>query len=88
VSAPAPEQSDKTGMKLTSKILKENIGNVIEWESHHDARRGTCSLNRGVITDVQGKNVSLDGDWRWFPDFINAKISARSEMKLPDEKEE
>lgn len=59
---------------MTAKELRANIGKVIEWEHSYCRHRGVCLVARGVIEDVHGKNVLVNGDWKWVPYMINAKI--------------
>jgi hypothetical protein len=59
---------------MTAKELRANIGNVIEWEHSHCRHRGVCLVAKGVIEDVYGKSVKVNGDWKWHPHMINAKI--------------
>jgi hypothetical protein len=53
-------------MITTAKELRKLIGSMVYWEdrgSRYDVQR--C----GIVEDVSGKNVLIDGDWKWRPDL-------------------
>lgn len=55
-------------------IVKGWIGKRVEWEYNHDHKWGTCSVGTGTVTDVQGRNIWIDGTPRWIPDLRNLKL--------------
>lgn len=54
--------------------LKKFIGKRIEWNHSFDRHRGTCLCDEGVVNEVHGRNVKIDGEWRWFPDMHCVKV--------------
>lgn len=60
-------------MKITAKYLRKNIGKQVEWEEGYDPNRGSF-VRSGVLEDVQGKNVIISGDYKWYPDLRNLKV--------------
>ena len=61
-------------MKLTAKQRRELIGKTIEWGEHLDPNRGTYTLRTGVVEDSRGRNLLIDGDWKWYPKMIDVKV--------------
>lgn len=61
--------------------VRKLIGHEVEWEYAHDHRRGTFLVRKGVVKEVQGRNVLIDvqgsDDWKWLPDLVNLKCLAR-----------
>ena len=53
---------------------KELLGKKIRWERTLDTNRGTYTEHTGTVTDVQGKNLLIDGDWKWLPHLENVTI--------------
>ena len=53
------------------KRHRPTIGTRIEWEECYDRHRGTCIVRDGLVTDVKGRNVWIDGDAKWLPDLSN-----------------
>lgn len=54
----------------TNKDLREHIGKMVYWDS-------VCSryvrLMQGTITAVTGKNVEIDGDWKYRPNLLGLR---------------
>lgn len=69
-------------MIINAKVLRANIGKKIEWEEAHDRHRGTCLVRTGTIEDIQGKNLLVDGDYKWYPNLVNLKIFDPVKPKL------
>lgn len=50
------------------------IGKQVEWDDILDAFRMTGTVVRsGYCTDVRGKNIMIDGDWKWLPKLLNLR---------------
>jgi len=61
-------------MKLTAKERRALIGKRVEWEECHDYHRGTCFVRSGVVEASEGRNLMIDGDWKWYPEMTNLKL--------------
>lgn len=48
---------------------KKLIGKTIAWDDHVDVRRGTYVTRVGTLDDVRGRNVVIDGSYKWMPDL-------------------
>lgn len=54
--------------KEIQALLAPMIGKRIQWESGRH-----CSIATGTLEAVRGKNLLIDGDWKWFPTLHNLK---------------
>lgn len=52
---------------------KKLIGKRVMWKEHYDAARGTYFERTGIIDDVHGRNILIDGDWKWLPELHGLK---------------
>lgn len=60
-------------MKITkSSQAKEEIGNRVWWDDIDSRWNFTRS---GFIEDVKGKNILIDGDWKWLPKLRNLRTT-------------
>jgi hypothetical protein len=62
IGAPAPVS--------TMKQRRALIGKRIEWNTG-----GFVMKRSGTVTAVEGKNMLIDGDWKWAPDMLNVRVS-------------
>jgi len=46
--------------------LKKHIGKTVEWTHHHNNHRGTYLVSRGILENVEGRNLVIGGDYFWF----------------------
>ena len=59
---------------MTPKQAKALIGRRVIWDVVIDPHRLNGIRERtGTIEDVRGKNVMIDGDWKWLPDLSNLR---------------
>lgn len=56
---------------MKSKEARTLIGKRVTWWSSWCDHRGTYNLTGGTLEAVKGRNVCIDGDWRWLPDLKN-----------------
>ena len=55
----------------TSKDAKLCVGQMVYWDEHG---RGTIILRCGVLDRVdKGKNIVLDGVYKWRPDLLHLR---------------
>lgn len=59
-------------MKRTE--LKQHIGHRVRWEYAHDCVRGTYLQGEGLVQEVKGNNILIDGDYYWLPDLHNLTL--------------
>ena len=52
----------------TAKQAKLCIGQTVYWDD-----RARCIVNRGRLEDVKGKNLLIDGDYKWMPQLIGLR---------------
>lgn len=66
----------------TSKQRRALIGKLIEW---NDA--GWISKSSGIIEDVCGKNILVNGDWKISSSMINVKDASNVKLTgcLPED---
>ena len=72
------EPEKTVGVPVSVSTMKQRralIGKRIEWNSG-----GFIMKRAGTVTAVEGKNMLVDGDWKWAPDMINVRVSEQ-----PDE---
>jgi hypothetical protein len=58
---------------MKPKEAKKLIGLRVKWDVCVDPKRGYYRQETGRIESVKGRNVQIDGDWKWLPDMINLK---------------
>jgi hypothetical protein len=56
--------------------LKPWIGKRIQWLAYYDSNRGSGVPRSGILDAVKGRNVMVDGDWKWLPTMIDIKLAA------------
>jgi hypothetical protein len=59
-------------MPLTADKARKLIGKRVTWNQKRapcSQYRGYCFPRYGILEDVKGKNVWIDGDARWLPDL-------------------
>lgn len=59
------------GRITNAKEARAAIGKVVAWEEHSSRY---IFERVGVIEDVKGRNLCIEGDWRWMADLKNLKI--------------
>lgn len=55
----------------TATQARAAIGTVVYWDDTYLIRP---SVRHGTVNQVQGKNVMIDGDWKWLPDLKAAHL--------------
>ena len=55
---------------------KKLIGKRIMWRECFGYRGDI--IRSGVLEEVQGRNVVIDGDWKWLPDLTGAEEDKRA----------
>lgn len=60
--------------RWTSAELRTLVGKKITWEETICRYRGTFRTRSGAVLEVRGKNINVDGDWKWFPSMENMKV--------------
>lgn len=60
-------------MKLkTLKAVRAYINKTVYW----DDDSGRYSITRmGILEDVKGRNLLINGDWKWRPDLTNLRTT-------------
>jgi hypothetical protein len=54
-------------MKITNaKEARERIGKRVEWD---DGGSVYTFFRSGILQDVSGRNLLIDGDWKWRSDL-------------------
>ena len=53
---------------------KDLVGKRIRWEETLCRHRGTYREHVGTVTDARGRNVEVDGEWKWLPDMENLTV--------------
>lgn len=51
------------------KDLRANIGKRVYWDTP-DSARYFGEERSGVLGEVRGRNLLIDGDWKWEPDLL------------------
>jgi hypothetical protein len=59
---------------VTAKEMRQLIGKLIEWEGRRPPGYPYVDKYSGWVEDVQGKNVLINGDWKWLPHMFNVKV--------------
>ena len=60
------------------KDVKKWVGKEIEWDIMTDIHRGVYKTKDGMLEEVRGRNLLVDGEWRWFPDMRNVRLKGES----------
>lgn len=56
---------------MKAKEARKFIGKFVEWD---EPNRVSILMRRGWVKSVQGRNVEIDGDWKWLPDIEEFRI--------------
>ncbi len=59
--------------------LKPHLGKIVEWEHAHDLHRGTCLVSSGRLEAVQGRNLLVSGEYRWFSHMVALRLKEPTE---------
>jgi esterase/lipase len=51
-----------------------NIGKRVWWD---DVSNRYSFLRSGIIDEVSGRNINIDGDWRWMPHMTNLRTTEK-----------
>lgn len=60
---------------MKTSDAKQLIGKRVQWIRSGDPYRGTYCLGFGKVEEVAGKNILIDGEWKWLPDLKNLQCS-------------
>ena len=55
---------------MKTKEAKKLIGKLVKWNAHYCPKNGYGTYC-GYVESVQGKNIEINGDWKWLPDLVN-----------------
>jgi hypothetical protein len=56
---------------MKAKEARTFIGKGVEWD---EPTRISLIPRRGYVEDVKGKNVLINGDWKWLPDIKEFRL--------------
>lgn len=57
---------------MKNKEAKQFIGKVVEWDVEN---RVSIITRRGTVEEIKGKNICIDGDWKWLPDIKDIRLA-------------
>lgn len=61
----------------TAKGMRELIGKNIEYVLSRNvdrSGRGYFSTDRGIVKEQHGKNIRIEGDWRYWREIVEYRI--------------
>jgi len=59
-------------MKISE--LRSGIGKRLCWYTVLDRFRGFVRVSHGILSEVSGKNVKIDGEWRYVPELLGLRF--------------
>lgn len=62
------------GLIHTAKDARLALGQVVYWDER-GSRRYKGAVRSGVLTEVLGRNLCINGDWKWRTDLTNLRTT-------------
>lgn len=59
---------------MNTPECRKLIGKEVCWDVTLDVNRGTYKTRYGTVDEVKGKNIMIDGDWKWLPKMTNLRL--------------
>lgn len=59
------------GRITNAKEARAAIGKIVEWEEHSSRY---IVYRCGIVDEVSGRNICIEGSWQWMADLKNLKI--------------
>ena len=61
---------------MSKKIKLHKLkGKKVTWRYAEDHKRGTYLEDSGIVTDVEGRNIEIDGTWHYAPDLSCLEVA-------------
>lgn len=58
--------------------IRACIGKRVYWDERDSARYYGRELS-GILEDAAGKNIMINGDWKWKPNLLNLRDTSKHE---------
>ena len=64
------------------KDIRACIGRRVFWDERDTARYYGSELS-GILTRVEGRNLEINGDWKWKSNLLNLRDTSKHEKDKP-----